>query len=396
MPEGIFKAVLFSGSLLLGNVVIAAESDTLQNLIDLIERNETGSAASILFLSDADRLVAFKNMDRILPSRMIPASNSPLLLGSNPTDLSELSYEVENQTFSIDDFTSKSANRGILVVKNGEIVYEHYSPGNDMDTRWVSFSVSKSVTSLLIGAAIEDGFIESVDEPVSNYLPRLRGTGYENVSIKNVLQMSSGIAWNEDYTDPGSDVARARGLTGIELVSYLATLNTEHPPGEVFNYNTGETNLVGEVLRAAIGNNASTYLTHKIWQPFGMAADANWLLNFPGGGETGGCCISATLRDYARIGLFVLNNGQLANGSRVVPEGWIEESMSPSKGAPFYGYLWWLIGDAYQANGVFGQHIVMDTEKNLVIAIHSNAPTATGSDYANHVNAVISAVRSAL
>ena len=115
------------------------------------------------------------------------------------------------------------------------------------------------------------------------------------------------------------------------------------------------------ILRAAIGNNASTYLEHRIWQPFGMESDATWLLGAPGGGETGGCCISATLRDYARLGLFAMSAGGLANGLRVLPEDWMAASTTPSPAAPFYGYLWWLeAGDAFGAQGIFGQRIHID------------------------------------
>ncbi len=393
------KPAILLAALTISRFLLAADNpaaDEARALADLLSRYGTSTATSVLFLNEKDRQIAFKNTDRLNPTRLIPASESPLVLGSDPTDLSSIRYEVDGREFTIDDFTSMTANRGLLVVKDGNVVYERYSPGNDKDTRWISFSVSKSVSSLLIGAAIEDGFISSVDEPIVHYLPRLRGSGYENVSIKNILQMASGVSWNEDYADPNSDVARAGALNGIELVSYLATLPTEHPPGEVFNYNTGETNLVGEVLRAAIGNNAATYLAHKIWQPFGMEADADWMLSYAGGGETGGCCISATLRDYARLGLFVLNDGQLANGNRVLPEAWIEESMTPSKAAPYYGYLWWLLDGAYRAIGIFEQHIVIDPEKNLVIAIHSNASSATGSNYSDHVSSVTQAVRNAL
>ena len=159
-------------------------------------------------------------------------------------------------------------------------------------------------------------------------------------------------------------------------------------PGAVFNYNTGETNLVGEILRAAIGNNASTYLTHKIWQPYGMESDANWLLGGIGGGETGGCCISATLRDYARIGLFAMNGGLLADGTRVLPRDWMTASTSPSKGAAYYGYLWWLNQNEYAARGIFGQQIFVDPKSRVVIAAHSNAVTAVNSDYHKHLEGV--------
>ncbi len=205
--------------------------------------------------------------------------------------------------------------------------------------------------------------------------------------------MASGVAWNEDYADPRSDVAQAGGLNGIELIRYLADLPKEHVPGDVFNYNTGETNLVGEILRSAIGNNASTYLATKIWQPFGMGQDANWVTGAPGAGELGGCCISATLRDYARLGLFALNDGVLPDGTRVLPEGWMGASTAPSKGSSGYGYLWWLYAEgAYVARGIFGQQIRVDAKRDLVIALHSNAPAAVDTAYHAHIEAALGAV----
>lgn len=354
-------------------------------------------ASALLFFSTAERRVAFKHMDSILPTRPVSAGPAPSLLVNRPAELSAVTYEVEGTTYGLDDFLNRPAQIGLIVVKDGAIVLERYAPGNDAGSLWVSFSVSKSVTSMLIGAAIQDGFIESVDEPITHYLPRLRGTGYEGATIRNILQMSSGVAWNEDYADPQSDVARAGGANGIELVRYLGQLEREHEPGEVFNYNTGETNLVGEVLRAAIGNNAATYLSHKIWQPFGMESDANWVTGGPGSGETGGCCISATLRDYVRLGLFALNDGVLPDGKRVLPEGWMAESISPSKGAPFYGYLWWLDGDGrYVARGIFGQQIYIDPVDNIVIAAHGNASAAVGTDYHEHLSAAIRAIAAAI
>ncbi|HEY5644516.1 MAG TPA: serine hydrolase, partial [Pseudomonadales bacterium] len=142
--------------------------------------------------------------------------------------------------------------------------------------------------------------------------------------------------------------------------------------GDKFNYNTAETNLAGTLLRSAIGNNLSTYLSEKIWTPFGMEADAYWQLTEPGGGEFGGCCISATLRDYGRIGLFALHGGKLADGTAVLADGWMGDSVAPSKGFDGYGYFWWLYpGAVYEATGIFGQGIYIDPARNVVIALHS-------------------------
>ena len=174
-------------------------------------------------------------------------------------------------------------------------------------------------------------------------------------------------------------------------------------PGTQFNYNTGETNLVGEILRAAVGSNAATYLSRKIWQPFGMEMDADWILGGAGAGagvgagELGGCCISATLRDYARVGLFALSEGQLADGTRVLPEGWMAQSTTPSQGFAGYGYLWWLAGDgAYSARGIFGQQILVDPQNDLVIALHSNAPAAVNTNHHQHIDAALAAIRKRL
>ena len=192
--------------------------------------------------------------------------------------------------------------------------------------------------------------------------------------------MSSGVRWNEDYADPKSDVNSADWNT-IRLYEYLRDLPRVSKPGEVFNYNTAETNLVGTLLRSAIGNNLATYLTEKIWQPFGMESDAYWMLTEPGGGEFGGCCISATLRDYGRIGLFALNDGRLADGSNVLPDDWMAESTSPSKGYDGYGYLWWITeDDVFRGVGIFGQGIYINRKENVVIALHS-ARAVASRDY---------------
>ena len=348
---------------------------------------------SILFWSDAQRRIGFRNLEHIYPTRRIAAGEMPYALGSRPRDLTGISYTVDGERFSVADFLDHASSIGVLVLQGGDVVLEYYAPGNDANSKWVSFSVTKSVTSMLIGAAIADGYIESVEESVADYLPRLRGSVYENASIADVLQMASGAAWNEDYADPESDVARAGGLNGPDLIRYLHGLPAAQDSGKVFNYNTGETNLAGEILRSAIGNNASTYLSARIWRPFGMGQDANWVTGSPDTGELGGCCISATLRDYARLGLFALRDGVLLDGTRVLPEGWMAQSTRASEGYEGYGYLWWLYGDgAFAARGIFGQQIRIDPGRDLVIALHSNAPAAVGSDYHSHVEAALDAI----
>jgi CubicO group peptidase (beta-lactamase class C family) len=327
--------------------------------------------SDILFWTPTQKVAGFRNIDQLYPTRLIPAGGAVYPLPETLTDLSGVMISHEDQTMTLDDYFQHANVAGLLVLKDGQVVYERYGLGNTEETQWISFSVAKSVVSMLVGAAIQDGWISSVDDKVTDYLPRLKGTGYEGATIRNLLQMSSGVPWNEDYEDPKSDVATA-DWAPLALYGKLAGRQRTAPPGEVFNYNTAETNLVGTLLRAAVGNNLSTYLTEKIWQPFGMEADAYWELTGPGGGEFGGCCISATLRDYGRLGLFALHNGTTPAGVQVLPETWMAESTTPSKGADYYGYFWWLNPDGtYEADGIFGQGIYVDPANNVVIALHS-------------------------
>jgi CubicO group peptidase (beta-lactamase class C family) len=208
--------------------------------------------------------------------------------------------------------------------------------------------------------------------------------------------MSSGVGWNEDYTDPNADVAVAP-LGGVALFQYMNQLPRTDQPGAAFNYSTGETNLVGAMLRAAIGHNLSTYLAAKIWQPYGMESNANWLLDRRHGAEVGGCCISATLRDYARIGLFALNSGRLAGGQSALPDDWMRRSTAASPSFAGYGYSWWLMQpEVFAAEGVFGQIIWVDRRHNLVIAMHSAWPAAWGPELESELMAFIRAITARL
>jgi CubicO group peptidase (beta-lactamase class C family) len=340
------------------------------------------------------QIVRFRNWDRFNPVREIRSGDYTLELPVKDFDWADFSYEVDGERFSLDDYMVKNHTGGLLVIKNGERLLERYGFGNNEETLWISFSVSKSVTSMLLGAAIQEGYIDSVEDSVSEYLPRLRGTSYGEVQIRDILQMASGVEWNEDYTDLDSDVATYPSDRVIDIQRYLGTKPRVAPAGEKFNYSTAETDLVGAVVRAAIGNNLATYLENVMWQPFGMEFDANWGTH-GNEGERGGCCMNITLRDYGRIGLFALRDGQLPDGTRMLPAGWMAESASPSSGNPGYGYLWWLNNDeTYRAQGIFGQGIYVKPQSNLVIVVLSAWPVAAagGTTYNAHRNAFYDAV----
>jgi len=360
------------------------------------ERN-FGHPDSVLFWSPDQQLASFRNYDRIFPTRAIRASDHPRVLPERLRDISQVRYEVDGDTFDLQGFKEHNHVVGLLAIKDGAIAFEDYDRGNTAMTKWVSYSVAKSVVSMLVGGAVRDGYIASVDDPVAKYLPLLGETSYDGVTIREALRMSSGVAWNEDYEDPESDVSNEFGLTALERLRYLGRQPRVAAPGEVFNYNTGETHLIGGVLRAAIGNNLSTYLAAKIWGPFGMESEANWMLVEPNGAEHGGCCISATLRDYGRIGLFALSGGVLPDGSHVLPERWMEESTIGSPANEGYGYLWWLgEGDVYSALGIFGQAISIDPTEALIIVTHGVWPQASASEYWTHREAFFAALTDAL
>ncbi len=340
-----------------------------------------GAPEDNLFWSPVEKVVGFRNSNKLFPTRVIRAGDKPRTLPSNLVDLANVSIVTEDRSLSLNTYLTQQSVAGLLVLKNGTIVYEYYGLGNNKDSLWDSFSVAKSVTAMLVGAAIADGYIDSTDDRVSDYLPRLRDTAYAEISIRQLLQMSTGVDWNEDYADPEADINSVPWET-LSMYQFLRGKGRVSQAGDRFNYNTAETNIAGDLVRAAVGNNLSTYLSHKIWQPFGMTANANWQLVEEGGGEFGGSSINATLRDYALLGLFALENGRLVDGSRVLPINWMEEAVTPSQAAPFYGYLWWLrSNNSYHAMGIFGQGIYIAPDEGIVIALQSARDNAyTPSD----------------
>jgi CubicO group peptidase (beta-lactamase class C family) len=336
-----------------------------------------GDLENVLFWDTPQKVAGFRNMKTLAWTRQVDAGTDPYPLPEKNADLSDFSFVYEGTVFTIDDYIRSHNVAGLLLIKDGFMVYERYELGNSAESLWMSWSVAKSVTSLLVGAAIQDGYIKNVDEKVSDYLPRLQNSSYDDVTIRNLMQMSSGVQWDEDYADPESDINTITWDT-LSIYEQLRDKPRIAAPGEVFNYNTAEINLVGTLLRSAVGNNLSTYLSEKIWQPFGMERDALWNLSEPGGGEFGGSSLNATLRDYGRIGLFALKEGRLRDGTKVLPEGWMAESATPSQGLERYGYLWWLRGEGtYAASGIFGQAINIDPVNNIVIAQHSAREAAS-------------------
>ena len=327
--------------------------------------------ADILFWNLEQRDAAFRALDSmpiLAKSRVIEAGDTVLPLPQGEP----LSLEG---AVDLDAYMAQQRSSAIVVLVDGEVVLERYGLGFGAEGRWTSFSVAKSLTSTLVGAAIRDGKIRSLDDKVSEYIADLRGSEYDNVTIRQLLTMTSGVAWNEDYSDPNSDVALFNAhepAPGMDAtVSYMRGLGREAPAGTKWLYKTGETNLIGVLVSEATGEPLSEYLSRKIWAPFGMQQDASWILGSTGH-EIAGCCIQASTRDMARFGLFVLGGG-----AGVVPEGWFADAGAPqfatTREGRGYGYQWWTYaGGAFSAGGIFGQGIFIDPARKLVIASNGN------------------------
>ena len=337
-----------------------------------------GPPDSVLLWSEAEKRAGFPRYDLIFPTRRIEAGDAPEPLPRAPGEA-----RTALQGLDVAAFMEENHQVGLMVVRGGRVLVEAYAAGHGPEQPWVSYSVAKSAVSLLMGAALQDGYVSSLDDPVTDYVPMLRGGAYDGVRIRDVLSMSSGVAWNEDYGDPDSDVSREIDYGGAERLAFLSDRQPVAEPGTRFNYSTGEIFLAGAVVRGAVGNNLSAYLAQKIWRPYGMEADASWMLVEDGGPEYAGCCISATLGDYARLGTFALDGGVTPGGARVLPEGWMAESTTPSPANPGYGYLWWLHEDgSFSARGIFGQLIHIDPSLELVVAMHGLWPAPVSEELA--------------
>jgi CubicO group peptidase (beta-lactamase class C family) len=331
--------------------------------------------------SQEEREFGFANWDLIYPARSIPRGQQvrPIPEGAQLSLFSDGGEGAKQLERSIDNFNLA----GIVVLHDGKVRLEKYALGHNAAGRWVSFSLAKSLTSTLVGAAIKDGHIASVDDLVTRYIPELGGSIYDGVTVHQLLTMTSGAKWNEDYADAKSDVGLfylAPVDPGLDAtVSYMKTLKREVAPGQKWHYNTGETNLIGVLVARATNKDLAAYASEKIWAPYGMEQDAFWMIDRSGRAH-GGCCIQASTRDFARFGQFILD-GALINGRPVVADGWLGAATRKQvdNGDPLggYGYQWWTRNNGtFNAVGIHGQHIHIDPARRLVVAVNSAWPVA--------------------
>ena len=355
---------------------------------------------NILFWPLVQRPAGFSHMEDIYPTAIVRRGDHVKSFAVAPAEL-KVRYTVAGHPMDSDGFMAANNVAGLLIIQDGTILLERYRFGFGRTMRWTSFSTAKSVTSTLVGAAIRDGYIKSIDDPVSRYIPGLTGSAYDGVSIRHMMMMSSGVKWNEDYEDPAADASKMKAVYDDpkgDMVAYMAALPRVTEPGTKFHYNTGDSNMLGLLVANATGRPMAQYLSEKIWAPYGMEADAAWVT--VQGQALGGSSLSMRLRDFGRFGQFFLDNGVI-DGRSILPDGWRDQAtghlLPTGWGDVGYGYQWWANRDgSYRALGIFGQMIFTDPKTRLIVVALSAWPRADAQETYAVEDAYLAAVRKAI
>jgi len=335
-------------------------------------------------LDDNVNALAFREMDQLFTTRTVARSGPVWELPRHDQDL-DFTYTWNGETYSAEEFLERTYTNALLVMKDGVIVNEIYRNNSTPDSRFIGWSMTKSVTSILVGCALADGYIDSLDTPIDDYLPALAGGGYEDVSIRHVMQMRSGVDYEERYDFGNPGIAASNHIAALvkntaRFVDVARTLPRIHEPGEFFQYKTIDTAVLGWLIEQSTGMSVAAYTERCLWEPLGAEADGFYIMDgAPGvGREFSGAGFNATLRDFARFGQMVLNRG-VADGRRIVSEEWIRQSTRPSGGnadqTSGYGLQWWMMGDnAFSAIGLQGQYVFVDPDTDTVVVKLSYFP----------------------
>lgn len=356
---------------------------------------DRASFAASLF-SGAEQYENFNRMADMFPVGTMPAAATPFQFGEGEGIEMPSTFTYKGKEVSTETFLSETDTSALLVIQNGEVRLERYMLTGGRDVNWMSMSVAKSFVSAAIGIAVEEGHIKSIEEPITKYAPSLAGSAYDGVRIKDILQMSSGAAWNEDYSDPDSDINKFGQILALggSLNEFAATLKREREPGTYNHYNSTDTQVLGLLLTRATGRTVTDYMTEKLWTPLGMESDAYWLIDSENMEMVFGG-LNATARDYAKLGELYRLGGKW-NGTQIVPADWVSASVTPDAphltpeakaDDPFpvgYGYQWWVPASTegeYSAIGVYNQFIYVNPTRNLVIVkLSANSDYATSLD----------------
>jgi CubicO group peptidase (beta-lactamase class C family) len=296
---------------------------------------------------------------------VIPHSLEPVV----PDLPSAFNEEGKFQTFN--EFLEENKTVSFLIIKDGKIVFENYFDGYTSESVLPSFSISKSIISALLGIAIDEGCIKSVHQPITDFLPELDSSTYGKITIEHLLNMRSGLKFNEGYFNPFGDVAKF--YYGKNVEKYTFKTKIKDPPDQYYEYISVNTQFLTYILERATGTKCNVCLQDKIWKKAGMEYDASWNVDSKKYQSIKGfCCINASIYDYAKFGMIYLNNGEL-NGVRIISEDWIDQSIRKTNGSldsqnyPYH-YGWRVKKDgAYFAKGILGQYIYVDPGKNVII-----------------------------
>ena len=326
----------------------------------------------------------YQNLNRvyeIFPTSKLSHSSKPLVFKKGVSLELPSNFIFEDKVVKVDEYLSRTDTSALLILKDGKISYENYWLTGGKNVQWISMSVAKSFISALIGIAIDQGHIKSLEDEVTDYVPQLKNSAYDNVRIKDILQMSSGASWNEDYSDPNSDINRSSKIFAIggSLDEFSASLKKELKPGSYNRYNSTDTQVLGMLLREATRTSITKYMEEMLWHPMGAQDSGYWILDSKNM-EMAYAGFNATARDYAKLGELYRLGGKI-NGKQIIPSDWIKASVKPD--APHlmpgdnplsdfplgYGYQWWvpdLSGD-FSAIGVYNQFIYVSPKSNIVI-----------------------------
>ena len=344
----------------------------------------TESAARLNLYSGEPQHEAFSRMKDLLSSTRMKPSTKPFHFPEDDQMALPEGYQFENAMKSTGAFLEETDTSALFVLKDSRVRFEEYWLTGGRDVQWISWSVAKSFVSAMIGIAVDEGWIESLESPITQYATELEGSAYDGVSIRNVLQMSSGAQWNEDYSDPRSDVNRLGAVMagGSSLAEFVAQIERATEPGTVCQYNSADTQALGMLLVGATGRSISSYMQEKICEPLGMEAEGYWIVDSAGMEMVLGG-LNLTARDFARIGELYRNKG-MWQGRQIVSPAWVEASILPDAPHlqvgqvivgghvfPFgYGYQWWIpettCGE-FSAIGVYNQFVYVDPSRSVVI-----------------------------
>ena len=348
----------------------------------------------------AEQYENFARIRDMYPTTTLKASSNPYDFPDGDAVLLPVKYDFNGESLSVQDFLTLTDTSALLILEDGKVRFEEYYLTGGRDVNWLSMSVAKSFVSTLVGIALQEGLIESVEAPITQYVPELAGSAYDGVAIVDVLEMSSGAAWNEDYADPESDVMRMGRIMGLggSLDEFIATLKPERLPGSFNQYNSADTQALAMLLARATGRSLTEYMQEKLWDPLGAESNAYWMVD-DNQVEMAFGGLNATARDYAKIGELFRRKGNW-QGTQIINPDWVYTAthavkphllpgINQASDYPMgYGYQWWLMDgneEEYSAIGVYNQFIYVNPTRNLVIVkLSAFSDYATTEDEAGY------------